>query len=230
MPFVRRRIAPDGSCLFASIDLLTARADSDEQERADAPQQLRAHVAATILAQPDTYTEALLGSPPDEYTRWIQSPHNYGGENEITILAQLKQVEVCVVMLSTGALLPYAPAQWLSDDAARERVYIFFTGGELGANHYDAIVDESSGRRRFPADGSAREADGVRALAAAEKARRELELRTRVRKRVRCGECGAVMRQDEFQTHCAEVEHSDDFDYACDEIEVEELVASAADD
>jgi hypothetical protein len=38
------------------------------------------------------------------------------------------------------------------------------------------------------------------------------------------------MKQDEFQTHCAEVEHSDDFDYACDEVEVEELVASAADD
>ena len=57
------------------------------------------------------YTEALLGSPPDEYARWIQSPHNYGGENEITILAQLKQVEVCVVMLATnGTLLPYAPA------------------------------------------------------------------------------------------------------------------------
>jgi hypothetical protein len=150
MPFVRRRIAPDGSCLFASIDLLTAHADSDQQERADAPQLLRAHVAATVLAQPDLYTEALLGSPPDDYARWIQSPHNYGGENEITILAQLKQVEVCVVMLTNGTLLPYAPAHWLSDDASRDRVYIFFTGGDLGANHYDAIVEETTGSAGFP--------------------------------------------------------------------------------
>ena len=50
---IRRRVAPDGACLFNSIHLLTSK-DDDENE--NAAQELREHCAQTIREDAGEYT------------------------------------------------------------------------------------------------------------------------------------------------------------------------------
>ena len=60
---------------------------------------------------------------------------------------------------------------------------------------------------------------------------RDLALRTRLRKRLRCDGCGAVVGDSAaFEAHCGEVDHDEDFTYMCTEIEECEIVASASAD
>lgn len=94
--------------------------------------------------------------------------------------------------------------------------------------HYDAIVS-SDGKTMFPLG---EEANNEIALscAAAHKERREAELRTRVRKKIKCMGCNAILLPNEFQSHCSEVEHGDDFSYECEDVEVTEIVQNVTDD
>ena len=57
-----------------------------EEEAGD--DDVRAHVASVIAADPGTYSELILGRPNAAYCAWIQNTFNWGGENEILILAR----------------------------------------------------------------------------------------------------------------------------------------------
>ena len=215
---LRQRIAPDGSCLFSSIDFLT----SNGQLRADAPAELREICALTILGDSEKYSQVYLEKDPQDYASFIRSPSEYGGEVEILILAQLKQVIISVVSLQSLTILTYSP----ETDGVKslKRIYILYNG-----QHYDALVG-SDGKFQFDES----ETDVVDklalALASEEKGKRDLELRTRIRKKIRCS-CGAIVSNTaEFQSHAQTVEHDEDWGYDCEEIEVEELVASATDE
>jgi hypothetical protein len=215
----RQRIAPDGSCLFSSIDFLT----SNGVLNADAPEKLREFCASTILGDGEKFSKVYLDKEPSDYAAFIRSPHEYGGEIEILILSQLKQVIICVVSLESLTVLNYSP-ETFEPPSPRKRIYILYNG-----QHYDAIVS-TEGACTFN-DEDAHTFDALAlALATEEKAKRDLELRTRVRKRIRCS-CGAVVADTAaFQAHAEVVEHPDDWGYDCEEVEVEELVASASDD
>jgi hypothetical protein len=214
----RQRIAPDGSCLFSSIDFLT----SNGQLNPDAPAQLRETCASTILSDSEKYSKVYLDKEPQDYAAFIRSPHEYGGEVEILILADLKKVTICVVSLQSLTILTYKPES--EDTKSLKRIYILYNG-----QHYDALIS-SDGKFQFD-ESDAEEVDKLAlTLAGEEKARRDLELRTRVRKKIRCS-CGAIVSDTaEFQQHAQTVEHDDDWGYDCEEIEVEELVANADDE
>ena len=63
------------------------------------------------------------------------------------------------------------------------------------------------------------------------KEKRDRELKTRRRKKIKCGGCGAICSNGtEFQSHCMKIEHDEDFGYECEEIEVTELVENVYDD
>jgi hypothetical protein len=68
-------------------------------------------------------------------------------------------------------------------------------------------------------------------MAIEERKKRDEELRTRRRKKIKCGGCGVLVDDAAaFQAHCRELEHDEDFCYDCTEVEVTEMVANATDD
>jgi len=87
---------------------------------------------------PANYTALVLDRPREEYISWILNAATYGGELEIVILAQFKQVDICIVSyenlsVSEAVLLRYPS----STDASNPNrtIYILYSG-----QHYDAIV------------------------------------------------------------------------------------------
>ncbi len=127
-------------------------------------------------------------------------PTQYGGEVEIVMLAQLKQVAIAVVSTESLTVLTYGPSQWVNDhdvspSGERPRIMLLYNG-----RHYDTLVGRD-GRfifgGRYGGTEAAATVDGWALTLATElKARRDLELRTRTRKRLRCGGehgCGAIL-------------------------------------
>ena len=89
------RIMPDdNSCLFRAVG--TALMNS-----LDSMTELRALVAQSIQAQPDTYSAAVLDQLPDEYCRWIQTEYSWGGFIELNILSTHFGVEICSIDVQT---------------------------------------------------------------------------------------------------------------------------------
>ena len=209
----RKQVPPDGSCLFYAIDYLRTG-----EERAGCASELRSLCAENILSNPETYNDVRLGMDPSSYVEWLSKESNYGGETEITILSSIYSTQISVVSLESCSILTYG------EEGVGGRIYIVYNG-----QHFDAL-ELTNGERIFKA--SFDEIDeAALVLARMEKKKRDEELRTRVRKKLRCGGCGIILENPgAFQTHCEEVEHGEDFAYDCEEIMVSEMVGHAEDD
>lgn len=81
---LRRVVDADNSCLFTSISLLVLR------DRTQAP-SLRRLIADTVRASPDTYTEAFLGPPTEEYAEWVLYSDSWGRGHRISHLVSAFQ-------------------------------------------------------------------------------------------------------------------------------------------
>lgn len=163
---IRQRVANDNSCLFTSIDFLITG-----QFNANASSQLRTQCVQIISTDPK-YDELRLGMPVEEYCQWILRDTSWGGEVEIMILAELNGVQISVIHLDSLTLLTYSP----SNPQACGRIYLLYTG-----QHYDALLGDR-GTRVFssPVDAAAL------ACATRYKQAWDAELRTRIRKRIKC--------------------------------------------
>ena len=148
----RHPIPKDGSCLFAAIDFVVsngARQSSDVV-------WLRQLCAQQILDDPGQYTSVYLGSSPEEYAAWIQHPLRYGGECEISLLADHFNIQINVVSVESLAVLPYAPRrgrereQECGETFKGQVSYLLYT--TTAGGHYDAIV-AADGRCLFADDG-----------------------------------------------------------------------------
>lgn len=65
---IRYPVPPDNSCLFSSIYFVFHSGQLDPS----ATKHLRNLVASKIEADPQTYSEAILGRPNSEYSKWIR--------------------------------------------------------------------------------------------------------------------------------------------------------------
>lgn len=54
-------------------------------------------IANTVAANPNQYTEAILGRPNKDYVSWIQKPESWGGGIELSILADFYGMQISVV-------------------------------------------------------------------------------------------------------------------------------------
>ena len=217
---IRKMVPPDGSCLFYSLDYLFTG-----EERPGASSQLRELCVRRILENPDTYNALRLGvDSVEEYTAWISNEANYGGENEILILSEEFGYEIAVVSIESKVqILKYSPQRTVGEP---KRVYIIYNG-----QHYDAIQGQDGQRIFTLLEGDASFDREAMAFGEHEKERRDKELRTRRRKKIKCGGCGAICSNGtDFQSHCMEVEHGEDFGYDCEEIEITEFVEDVDDD
>ena len=229
---LRRKMVPtDGSCLFYSIDYLVTG-----EERSEASKRLRELCVQRILQDHETYSAVRLGVEyVSEYTEWISNEMNYGGETEILIMAEEYGYEIAVISVESMKvqLLKYSPQLRRIEEEntsvsreERKRIYVIYNG-----QHYDAI-EGIDGQRIFSSKDGEFESEGA-AIAFGElvKEKRDRELKTRRRKKIKCGGCGAICSNGtEFQSHCMKIEHDEDFGYECEEIEVTELVENVYDD
>ncbi|KAM0277533.1 hypothetical protein ACHAQH_005732 [Verticillium albo-atrum] len=94
------RVMPDdNSCLFTAFGGALPR-------QIPAP-ELRKMVADHILAHPDTYSEAILATPPGAYARAIQGRDRWGGAIELGIFSDLFDVEICTFDVKGQTLLRF---------------------------------------------------------------------------------------------------------------------------
>lgn len=117
------RIMPDdNSCLFRAV---ASAAFSDM----DTMTELRAIVAHTIQANPDTYSKAILDNKePDDYCRWIQTEDAWGGQIELDILSRQCDMEICSIDVQTLRVDRY-------NESAPRRCFVVYSG-----IHYDTIA------------------------------------------------------------------------------------------
>ena len=70
----------------------------------------------------------MLGKSKYEYCSWIMKPETWGGEIEITILAEHFQVEICVIAIESLTYKVYGLG-------GQTRIFLLYDG-----IHYDAIT------------------------------------------------------------------------------------------
>jgi len=121
---VRRKIADDNSCLFNAVGYVL-----EGRSLTRAP-QLRSLVASTVVADRDTYSEAVLGEPNDKYAQWILDPKHWGGAIELAILCEHYRAEIAAFDIATKRMWVWGEGIGFS-----QRVYLVYDG-----IHYDALA------------------------------------------------------------------------------------------
>jgi len=120
---ILRRVPDDNSCLFHAAALVLTPGVTDGATK------LRRIVADAILADPVTYSEAVLGQPPDAYAKKMAGPNAWGGAIELAILSDHAQTEIDSVDIKSGRIDRFGEGRWPS------RVLLVYAG-----IHYDALT------------------------------------------------------------------------------------------
>ncbi|KAG0578544.1 hypothetical protein KC19_4G031700 [Ceratodon purpureus] len=119
---VRRVIPSDNSCLFNAVGYVM---DKDKHKS----KELRQVIAAAVMSDPATYTEAILGKPNQDYVEWISKPEKWGGAIELAILSDFYGREIAAYDIQTKRCDVYG-----QDKGYTERVMLIYDG-----LHYDAL-------------------------------------------------------------------------------------------
>ncbi|GAA5871717.1 hypothetical protein JCM3774_003028 [Rhodotorula dairenensis] len=123
--FLVLRVVPDdNSCLFRAVGLVLASGDSD------ASTTLRRLVAGAIQADPETYSEVLLGRSPADYIATILKPSSWGGAIDLSIFAKHFSTEIWSIDVQTGRVDRFG------QDAGYETFVLLIYSGI----HYDALT------------------------------------------------------------------------------------------
>ncbi|KAG9318851.1 hypothetical protein JVU11DRAFT_956, partial [Chiua virens] len=121
---VHRVVPDDNSCLFSTIALIF------EQDMTKA-QKMRQIVADGIRGDLETYNEAILGAPRDNYIANILKPSTWGGAIELGILAKYFNTEIASIDVETGRIDQFSPPSGRAGD----RCIVVYSG-----IHYDAAT------------------------------------------------------------------------------------------
>ncbi|EJD02481.1 OTU-domain-containing protein [Fomitiporia mediterranea MF3/22] len=119
---VHRVVPDDNSCLFSCIALVF------EQDIGKA-QAIRKTVADAIRQDAETWTEAMLGLPREQYIQNILKPSSWGGAIELSILAKYYSTEIASIDVETGRIDRFEP----TTGKASTRCILIYSG-----IHYDA--------------------------------------------------------------------------------------------
>lgn len=120
---MRRIIPSDNSCLFNAVGYVM------EHNKCKAS-ELRQVIAATVISDPATYSEAFLEKPNEEYCQWIMDPEKWGGAIELAILSEYYEREIAAYDTQTTRCDLYG-----QDRGYGERVMLIYDG-----LHYDALA------------------------------------------------------------------------------------------
>ena len=92
LTMIRRKIKPDGKCLFTSIGYAMERS-------MDLSSKLRNIVATEIANDPVKFNEEVLTMPNADYVAYILKPSTWGSANEIDILSQHYKTCISVIKI-----------------------------------------------------------------------------------------------------------------------------------
>ncbi|KAG4076631.1 hypothetical protein HA402_001918 [Bradysia odoriphaga] len=187
-------VPSDNSCLFTSIGfVLKGKVDTSCHP------MMREIIAQHVANDKESYNEAILGKPNDEYCAWIQKPETWGGAIEVSILSSHYGIEIDVVDVTSGVISRFG-----EDKDFGSRVFLLFDG-----IHYDALYLESSVdpvRTIFPVSD---ETIAVRAQQVAEEARSSRQFTDVNRFSLRCIQCNSLLvGQAEAQQHAKTTGHT----------------------
>eukprot|EP01065_Artemidia_motanka_P036536 TRINITY_DN44480_c0_g1_i1.p1 TRINITY_DN44480_c0_g1~~TRINITY_DN44480_c0_g1_i1.p1 ORF type:complete len:357 (+),score=109.53 TRINITY_DN44480_c0_g1_i1:49-1071(+) len=201
---LRRIIPSDNSCLFHAVSYVAERAQ-------DVAGKLREVVAAAIAADPVQYTSGILGKEPEEYCRWVRQPQSWGGQVELTILAQHYGVEISAHDIQTCRSDVYGAG-------APDRVFVLYDG-----LHYDALAlspgeglpAEFDQTRFSVADGARLQRVVAAAEAITAAANRKRKFTDTANFTLRCLVCQAGVRgQDDAVRHSKQTGHASFAEYS----------------
>ncbi|KAL8289915.1 hypothetical protein RB597_001516 [Gaeumannomyces tritici] len=119
---VLRVMADDNSCLFTALSGTLATDVKDP-----AP-YLRNQIAEYILAHPETYNNATLEKPPEQYVRNLRGKDFWGGSIEISVLSDIYDIQIIAVDVETNQTFKHG-------EDKTERCLVLYSG-----IHYDRIV------------------------------------------------------------------------------------------
>jgi len=183
---VQRRVVPaDNSCMFRCLGIALVNSESDE-----AADGMREMVAGAVVSRPDM-TEAVLGKPPAEYADWVRQRGSWGGELELSIIADAFGTTITAIDVETGTTYTYGGEQ-------DQRVILLYSG-----IHYD-LVEGRSGALFHRAD------DAVmrRASEIAVDMKRKRQYTNTATFTLRCMVCGkGLIGADDAQKHARETSH-----------------------
>lgn len=94
---------------------------------------MRQIIAQHVANDKESYNEAILGKPNNDYCTWIQKPETWGGAIEVSILSNFYGIEIAVVDITNGIINRFG-----EDKNFGMRVFLLFDG-----IHYDPLYLES---------------------------------------------------------------------------------------
>ncbi|XP_017467721.1 PREDICTED: ubiquitin thioesterase OTU1 [Rhagoletis zephyria] len=127
---LKKVVPADNSCLFTSIRfVLNGKIDNEGSE------MMRHIIAQEVAADPQAYSDAVLGKSNAEYCAWIQRPDSWGGAIEVSILSNYYGIEIDVVDIQNAIINRFG-----EDKNYGLRVFLLFDG-----IHYDPLYMETVG-------------------------------------------------------------------------------------
>lgn len=200
-------VPDDNSCLFSALSLLLQQSYSPASNRA-----LRQQVSTGILADPASYSEAVLGAVPSEYAAKMQRETTWGGGVELAVLAKEHRLELAALDVINGVTHVFGQGQGYTT-----RGYLVYSG-----IHYDALVllPTPGAPVEFAStlfDGTthgALEAVDAAAGQLREKLKEKRYYTDTARFTLKCGQCGVNLKGEKEATqHAMKSGHTDFREY-----------------
>ncbi|XP_054257333.1 ubiquitin thioesterase OTU1-like [Macrosteles quadrilineatus] len=124
---LKKVVPADNSCLFTSIGfVLSGKIDTN------CGSHMREIIAEAVSTDTDTYNEAILGRPSNDYCSWIKRSESWGGAIELAILSKFYGIEIAVVDTVNAIINRFG-----EDQLYDHRVFLIFDG-----IHYDPLYLE----------------------------------------------------------------------------------------
>eukprot|EP00271_Cylindrocystis_brebissonii_P022927 TRINITY_DN906_c0_g1_i1.p1 TRINITY_DN906_c0_g1~~TRINITY_DN906_c0_g1_i1.p1 ORF type:complete len:211 (+),score=40.56 TRINITY_DN906_c0_g1_i1:129-761(+) len=201
---VRRVMASDNNCLFSAVCYVM------EHSREKAA-ELRQIIAATIMSNPEKYSDVVLGKPNAEYCEWILNPEKWGGAVELAILSDYYGREIAAYDTQSRRCDVYG-----QDKGYSERVLLIYDG-----IHYDALAvapfpdaPEDIDRSIFSTGGSELAMLDRKARMLVDTAHRERKFTDTANFTLRCAQCQAGLKgQKEAIEHAKSTGHNNFQEY-----------------
>lgn len=142
-PGIRRNDVPaDNHCLFYSIYFCINEGVLDQKQA----RQLRQKIAFHILDNQNSYSEAVLGKSPLDYSAWIQSDASWGGSIELRIFSDLFQVQIHAIDIMTGVVYKY------NEDRFTQKIMVLYDGIHYDPLYWDCAIDGLPKQTVFQSD------------------------------------------------------------------------------
>ncbi|GJJ69312.1 ubiquitin thioesterase OTU1 [Entomortierella parvispora] len=120
---VVREVEDDNSCLFNAVAYTL---DPSMKSNIAA---LRHIIAKAIEANPDDYSDAVLGRPRKDYCDWIRRENSWGGAIELAIFSEHYNIEIDSIDVSTNRVDRFGEGKFT------QRALLMYSG-----IHYDAVA------------------------------------------------------------------------------------------